>query len=199
MTNIDKLLNETQKGCQDISKHILTLFTLAISTKAKNILELGVRKGNSTEPLLIATELNNGQLTSVDISWDQETESKYNGSSHWKYIISDSIEFLSSIPSDIIYDLIFIDDWHDGKHVLKELNLLESHITTSSLILLHDTMHPYTHPKYHEYIGTKGEFGNGGPYWAIKSLDKNKWEYCTIPYDHGLTILRKLDNDIIGS
>ena len=59
-------------------------------------------------------------------------------------------------------------------------------------------MHPYTHPKYHYYTTTDGEFGNGGPYGALKLLDRNKWEYCTIPYDHGLTILRKLDNDIIG-
>ena len=146
----------------------------------------------------MASELNNGQLTSVDKYRDPEPAAKYSSNSHWRYVISDSIEFLSTLSSDTIYDLILIDDWHDGKHVFQELNLLESHITTSSLILLHDTMHPYTHPKYHEYINTEGEFGNGGPYWAIKSLDKNKWEYCTIPYDHGLTILRKLDTNIIG-
>jgi len=33
--------------------------------------------------------------------------------------------------------------------------------------------------------------GGGGPYKALLELDMDKWEYATIPVNHGLTILRK--------
>ncbi len=35
------------------------------------------------------------------------------------------------------------------------------------------------------------EWGEGGPYRAVEELDKNKWEWMTIPVNHGLTLLRK--------
>jgi len=37
-----------------------------------------------------------------------------------------------------------------------------------------------------------GEWSQGGPTHAVLELDKNKWEWVTIPFNNGLTILRKI-------
>jgi predicted O-methyltransferase YrrM len=192
-TAIENLITSTYNGNTDISQHLLTLFALTVSLKAKNILELGVRDGNSTLAFLLGTKVTNGNLISVDISETPSLRETYKDYKNWNYVISDALLFLEQHVPQVPYDIVFIDDWHDGKHVLKELNYIEKNITTSSLILLHDAMCYNTQPKYHLYQDKDGEFANGGPYGALSQLDKNIWEYSTIPTNNGLTILRKLD------
>lgn len=192
--NINYLVNTTYTGTQDISQHLLTLFSLTVSLKSKNILELGVRQGHSTLAFLLGLQITGGTLTSIDIQETLELRQKFSNFKNWNYIISDSLLFLENHTPQIPYDIVFVDDWHDGEHVTKELNYIEKFITPSSLILLHDAMCNNTQPKYHHYLDKDGEFGNGGPYGAIAKLDKNIWEYSTIPVNNGLTILRKLDS-----
>jgi glycosyltransferase involved in cell wall biosynthesis/predicted O-methyltransferase YrrM len=189
--NCKDLIDEALRGVEDTSQHKITLFSLALSVNAKNILELGVRKGITTTPLLEASSYTKGRVTSVDIMENTQLhylKSKYK---NWNYVIQDSIKFLENISNDEIYDLIFIDDWHDGDHLYKEIQLLEPHITPFTLILIHDSMCYNTQPNYHYFKDEGGEFGNGGPYGGLEKLDKNIWEYSTIPVNNGLTILRK--------
>lgn len=192
--NIDHLINVTYTGTEDISQHLLTLFSLTLSLKAKRVLELGVRNGNSTSAFLSGLQITKGHLTSVDISENPRLREIFKTYNNWDYIISDALKFLEDFKPIAPYDIVFVDDWHDGEHVKKELNFIEKFITPSSLILLHDAMCYNTQPKYHHYLDKDGEFGNGGPYGALAALDKNIWEYSTIPVNNGLTILRKLDS-----
>ena len=191
--NLKHLIDLTYTGTLDISQHLLTLYALTVSLKAKNILELGVRQGNSTFAFLLGLEVTQGALTSVDINETLSLREKFENYKNWNYTISDSVLFLEKHQPITPYDIVFIDDWHDGEHVIKELNYIEKFITPSSLILLHDAMCWNTQPKYHLYSDTEGEFGNGGPYGALSKLDKNIWEFSTIPVNNGLTVLRKLD------
>jgi hypothetical protein len=46
-------------------------------------------------------------------------------------------------------------------------------------------------PKYN-LINPDREFADGGPYASLLELDRNKWEFCTIPFSHGITLLRKI-------
>ena len=194
---MDKLIQTTMYGKGDSTNHVCTIFGIALSLKAKNILELGVRSGDTTEPLLKAAELAEGQLTSVDISRDDSIARRFGQHSQWNYVIKDAIEFLRELPKSVVYDLVYIDDWHDGLHVAKEIELIEPHITPSTVILVHDCMCFEEQPNYRLYSETEtGEFGNGGPFAAIQSLDRNEWEYSTIPTNNGLTILRKLGQTI---
>lgn len=185
------LINQALIGTDDSSQHYITLFALALSIRAKNILELGVRNGHTTIPLLKALSYTNGYLTSVDIVEDPNLH-YLKSTPNWNYVITDALEFVKNIPKDETYDLVYIDDWHDGEHLYKEIQYIEPHITPSSLILIHDCMCFNTQPDYHLYKDPDGEFGNGGPFGAIQRLDKNIWEYSTIPVNHGLTILRKI-------
>lgn len=188
----EKMIQTTINGLGDSDAHTLTLFALILQNKCRNILELGVRSGGTTIPMFYASKILNSTLTSVDIDVPIfDYQSLENDYSNYRFAQSDSIQFLNRQVNDgVLYDFIHIDDWHDGKHVIEELKMIAKLTTNTSIITLHDAM-AHTYPVYKTDEG-EGEFGNGGVYRALKSLDPNIWEYCTIPVCHGLTILRKI-------
>jgi len=195
-----ELMNRTLKTKNDgetqYFEHVLTFFSIALQMKTKKILELGVRNGGSSYPFLIACKVLGGHLTSVDIN-----------SSVWKapedlaeyqtFIQSDAIEFLTNNTEK--YDLIYVDDWHSYPHVKRELEEIDRISDENTIILLHDLMGQSCHPHFFNPINhnEKTEWGLGGPYRAVEELDKEKWEWATIPINHGLTILRKKGRVII--
>jgi len=189
------LIDLTLNGNTDSSRHYMTFFTLVLSLKAKNVLELGVRDGGSTIPFLMGLEYTKGNLTSVDINDNVLLRNKLQQYKNWNFVVSDAISFLRNDSK--VYDIIFIDDWHYGEHVSKELKLIENKINENSLILMHDTMCWNTEPNYHYYLDKYGEFANGGPWGALKQLDKDIWEYVTIPVSNGLSIIRKKGQELI--
>jgi hypothetical protein len=53
-------------------------------------------------------------------------------------------------------------------------------------------MYGNTCPFYHvDLIVKDGQWGNGGPYRAVAELNPQFWEFSTLPWNNGLTILRK--------
>ena len=185
-------LSKTLTGTSDSDQHLTTLFGITLQLKAKNILELGVRWGDTTEPMLAGVALNQGHITCVDIN-PTEWMCPDNLKKNYTFIQSDAIKFLEQeIEKGSYYDLVYVDDWHTGPHVKKELELIDKITDNKSIILLHDLMGCNTQPEYFYPINeTQGEWAYGGPYAAIKDLDLNKWEWATIPVNNGLTILRK--------
>jgi predicted O-methyltransferase YrrM len=185
-------LSKTLTGTSDSDQHLTTLFGITLQLKAKNILELGVRWGDTTEPMLAGVALNQGHITCVDIN-PTEWVCPDNLKKNYTFIQSDAIKFLEQeIEKGSYYDLVYVDDWHTGPHVKKELELIDKITDNKSIILLHDLMGCNTQPEYFYPINeTQGEWAYGGPYAAIKDLDLNKWEWATIPVNNGLTILRK--------
>lgn len=178
----------------------VVMLGLVIALKAKRVVELGVRGGGSAYPLLLGTQLTRGELVSVDIKEpDRSWADNIKLGSHWRTITSDSIEYLKSRKEPI--DLVFVDDWHEYSHVVQQLEILKDLVSPSGLILIHDAMYQNWEPKYHENLEPVcprfgEEFGNGGVYRALKTFTSkytDEWEYVTIPVDHGLTILRKVD------
>ena len=189
-----ELMNRTLKtkddGESQYFEHVLTFFSIALQTKSKKILELGVRSGGSSYPFLIACRVLGGHLTSVDIEssvWKAPEElAKYQ-----TFVLSDAIKFLTNNTEK--YDLIYVDDWHSYSHVKRELEEIDRVSDENTIILLHDLMGQSKHPDYFMPLdwNPADEWGEGGPYRAVEELDKNKWEWMTIPVNHGLTLLRK--------
>jgi predicted O-methyltransferase YrrM len=189
-----ELMNRTLKtkddGESQYFEHVLTFFSIALQTKSKKILELGVRSGGSSYPFLIACRVLGGHLTSVDIDssvWKAPEElAKYQ-----TFVLSDAIKFLTNNTEK--YDLIYVDDWHSYSHVKRELEEIDRVSDENTIILLHDLMGQSKHPDYFMPLdwNSADEWGEGGPYRAVEELDKNKWEWMTIPVNHGLTLLRK--------
>ena len=191
MIDLTKILEMSLNGNGDSDKHIMTLFSIAIGGKSKNIIELGVRGGNTTLPLILAAKLNGGKVTSVDIN-ETEFQCPSDLQDNWTFVKSDAIEFLSKINPNETIDLIYIDDWHSYEHVKKELEIIDTLVSPSTIILLHDLMYGNTNPFYHTDLTLNdGQWANGGPYRAVAELNPQFWEFSTLPWNNGLTILRK--------
>ena len=196
-----EFLNKTVKhGQGDSDKHLLTLYSIALQISAKSILELGVRGGQTTLPFLCAAAENAGTVHSVDIE-STNFVCPSDLAMHWKFYKCDAIQWLQDVASfpENKFDLVYIDDWHSYDHVKIELELIDKLVTPSSIILLHDLMYSNAQPDYHSDVNTADpEWLNGGPYRAVAELDKDIWEWSTIPVNHGLTILRKKSGKIIA-
>jgi len=173
------------------NQHAMTFFSIALQIRAKNILELGVRDGGSTFPLLVASQIMNGHLTSIDIE-DSKCVMPPDLAKHWTFLKTDALVFLEQ--NEKKFDLIYVDDWHSYSHVKKELEFIDKIADKNTVILLHDLMGMSHHPHYFypKDAPADSEWGEGGPFRAVMELDRNKWEWATIPVDHGLTILRKI-------
>ena len=190
--DFEYLLSKVLHGDGDSDKHLLTFYSLALNIGAKQILELGVRDGNSTVPWILAANELGGHVDSVDLEatrWQCPDTFRH----LWNFTQSDAIAFLEKcVAEQRQYDLIYIDDWHAYAHVKRELELVEHLITPSGVILIHDTMYGDTQPDYHMEIDTTDEqWLEGGPYRAVAELDPAVWEWATIPANHGMTLLRK--------
>jgi predicted O-methyltransferase YrrM len=190
--NISNFIETTIKGKNDSDKHFLTLFSIALSSGAKHIIELGVREGGTTLPLLMAANMNKGTLHSVDINQTPYTPSA-DLKSNWKFYQQDAIQFLENWDRNKEVGLVYVDDWHSYAHVKKELEQLDSIISPSSIIILHDLMYGGTSPFYHSDLtsGAGDQWASGGPYRAVAELNPQFWEFATLPWNNGLTILRK--------
>jgi predicted O-methyltransferase YrrM len=189
--SVGELETITLTGKGDSDQHVLTLYAIAVGHKAKRILELGVRNGDSTRPLLVAAQKNNGFLKSVDIQATSYVAPE-NLAQHWQFIQKDALDFLQNDNPEEPYDLIFIDDWHSYEHVKAELEQIDRLVSPKTVILLHDLMYGNTCPHYHCDLTMKsGQWANGGPYRAVAELNPQFWEFATLPYNNGLTLLRK--------
>lgn len=186
------LLNQVKYGPQDSDRHVLTCFSMAMQIHAKKILELGVRTGNTTLPFLCAAKELGGMVHSVDL--DATTfQCPDDLRVYWKFFQSDAIAWLEQqCNQGAQYDLIYIDDWHAYDHVRRELEIIDSMVTPSSIILLHDLMYSNAQPDYRSDPNTAdAQWAGGGPYRAVADLDPEIWEWATVPINHGLTVLRK--------
>lgn len=191
---IDKeILHRVKFGNGDSDQHLLTLYGIAMGApKLDNVFELGVRSGVTTLPLKAAVSERNGFLWSVDID---ESPFDDDQCDNWMFVKQDAIKFLEFFEKErtgISPDLVYIDDWHSYDHVKKELEILDRIVSPSTVILIHDLMYGNTCPFYHTDLTLKdGQWANGGPYRAVAELDPQFWEFATLPWNNGLTILRK--------
>jgi predicted O-methyltransferase YrrM len=189
---MDVLESKVLVGTGDSDKHLLTLYAIGIGMNAKRILELGVRRGATTVPLLMVANKTGGTLTSVDIEPTEFTPPDSLKSARWKFVQQDALEFLRNEAPTEPYDLIYIDDWHAYTHVKNELNEIDRLVSPRSVILVHDLMYGNTCPHYHSDLTLhEGQWADGGPYRAVAELPSQFWEFATLPYNNGLTLLRK--------
>jgi predicted O-methyltransferase YrrM len=195
MNSLKKLIEKTLNGGGDSDRHLMTLFSICLSLKPKNILEIGVRNGVTTAALLEAANMTDSMLYSVDIQ-DTLYSPPEHLKSNWVFNKSCSLDFLNNwyetYGSNNKFDLVYLDGWHSYDHVKQELDYLDKLVSPNSIILVHDLMYGNTEPYYHSDLTLDGgQWANGGPYKAIAELNNQFWEFSTIPVCNGLTVLRK--------
>lgn len=188
---LKRLVEQSIHGTGDSDRHAAALFGICLGSGGRNFLELGVREGATTLPMLYAAYLLGGILTSVDRN-DTAMTLPPDVLACWRFHQQDALAFLSALPDDARFDVVYVDDWHAYSHVAQELAFLDRHITSSGVILVHDLMYGESCPHYHcDLTLAEGQWASGGPYRAVAELDPKIWEFSTLPWCNGLTILRK--------
>ena len=183
------LIDKAIRGDMDSDRHLISIFAMGLASRGKVFVELGVREGHTTEPLYEAAKLVGAHLWSVDLN--DPTKYKPNNG-NYTFTKQDSIKFLEQWPKDKKIDVAFVDDWHSYPHVKRQLELLDELVGPSSIILMHDLMYGNTDPFYHVDLSHhEGQWASGGPYRAVAELNPQFWEWSTLPWNNGLTILRK--------
>ena len=183
------LIDKAIHGDMDSDRHLILIFAMALASRGKVFVELGVREGHTTEPLYEAAKLVGAHLWSVDLN--DPTKYKPNNG-NYTFVKQDSIKFLEQWPKDKKIDVAFVDDWHSYPHVKRQVELLDELVGPSSIILMPDLMYGNTDPFYHVDLSHhEGQWASGGPYRAVAELNPQFWEWSTLPWNNGLTMLRK--------
>lgn len=166
------------------------VFGLALTMRAKTIVDLGVRDGGFSAPLLAAAEITGGIVHGVDIV----TPSFAPTSKAWRFTKGDARDFLGFFKGTI--DIVSIDDFHGEDHVFEELAVAWGRLSRNGIIMMHDTMHSGSHPLYNLTEHRDGVFLGRGPAGALgRFLAVNlDVEYFTFPVSHGLTVIRHAEN-----
>lgn len=124
------------KNSSDYSKKLYRNMSEVLNKIDKpKILELGVRHGVSTKYFLEYCERNNGKLYSVDI----DDCSNVSNSKNWKFIHCSDDEYDKII--DITgsgFDFIYIDSFHNAKHVAKIIYLYFMDLKKDGYIFVDD-------------------------------------------------------------
>jgi hypothetical protein len=154
------------------SKHLLTVYSLAIGLNAKTILDLGI--GSTTKALRLAAAKTGGTVFSCDMDKARYGYLSEYENEHWKMFFGASEAFLKQVEAPI--DFAMHDAAHDYYQVKLDLELLLPKMRTFGVICLHDTQQTELG---HEMLR------------AIKSATVD-WEISitNLPFGCGLAILR---------
>ena len=128
--------NSVKEKLDIIKKHILGINKI-------NILELGVRNGNSTKMFLDVCERNDGYLTSIDI----EDCSKVVNNKRWNFIHSSdsNFDYVNKFISNSKFDVLYIDSLHEPNHIRKVFYHYFDFLKLDGIIFLDDVVWlPYT-------------------------------------------------------
>ncbi len=117
------------------------------------ILEFGVREGNSTSFFLELCDKNNGKLYSVDI----DDYSNLFVNQNWKFIHCADDNFSKVVEqSGKEFDLIFIDSFHEPKHVKKLIYHYFQFLKKGGLMVVDDiSWIPYSKNNYRDHFHTE--------------------------------------------
>lgn len=122
----------------DIIAHLPTLYDRAARYPQAQILELGVRSGNSTSALLAAAERVDGHVWSVDIDVPH-VPGYWSETGRWTFLRADDLDpaLVELLPAEV--DVLFIDTLHTYEHTRAELDLYVPRVKPGGVILMHDT------------------------------------------------------------
>ena len=124
----------------DIGDHLAFLYATVLSYEKPDVVELGVRSGNSTSAFLAALEANGGHLWSVDINPPQ-VPAEWHDSELWTFHHGNDLDMQAVLPETC--DVLFIDTSHTMEHTLAELRAFVPRVRPGGIVLCHDTQWLY--------------------------------------------------------
>ena len=171
------------KNDTDISSHLDTIYLKTLEMNPKQIVELGVRGGESSKMFNYVNEEINSKIVGVDVD-DCDYSFVKNGTF---YKVSDTIfhAFYNSMYGSNI-DVLFIDTSHYYDHTVQEIKFWFPLLSQKALVIFHDTN------LNNQYVRKNGTLGMG---WdnqrgVIRAIE----EYFNTQFDetHNFTYITKL-------
>jgi predicted O-methyltransferase YrrM len=157
------------------------------------LLELGVRHGISTKFFLEYCEKNDGNLISVDID-DYSNVSK---SKNWKFVHSRDDNYKKVIENQKTkFDLIYIDSFHNAKHVSKIIYLYFNNLKENGHIFVDDISWVlYTKDNVRDNFNS--EINNYETFYEILNILNTNMNIISVSFDFtlsGLCKIKKISN-----
>lgn len=164
-------------------KHIEFLTFMAKWIKPECYLELGVRCGDSLDPISQYCKM----CCAVDITFQHYRFAKRE---NIMFVQKSTDEFFATLDPDTVFDMVFIDAAHEHAASLKDFQNVAPHVIEDGFIFLHDTypcsqemMQPcYSNDSYKTAL-------------FIKNMYRDDFEVVTLPFNPGLTIVKKMKHD----
>ena len=157
---------------KSFSKHLLTIYSLAVGVNAKKIVDVGI--GSTTRSMRFAAQTTGGVCYSCDVDavrfsglLDQQDE-------HWKLFLGASEKFFAQLEGPL--DFVMHDAAHDYYQVKMDLEAIIPKMKRFGLICLHDTQQTELS---HDMLA------------AIKDVLRGKAvSMVNLPFSSGLAIIR---------
>lgn len=158
--------------------HFEFLKYMASWIKPERYLELGVSQGKS----LISIAPYCKEIIAVDINQPELPIPQ-----NCNFIKTTTDNFFSSIADDAMFDMVFIDADHSHEQSFRDFLNVKDRVIEDGFIFLHDT-YPYSleftspglcNDAYKTALFIKNQFGKD-------------FEYLTLPFNPGVTILKKM-------
>ena len=166
-------------GLLETYPHYELIEHLAKWIKPINYLEIGVRWGTTYNVVRNYSKM----CYLVDLKF---LEMDYTDNTI-KYEMS-SDEFFNQIDKNIKFDMVFIDGDHSKEQVLKDFINVKDMVIDDGFIILHDT-----YPCDERMTLPSHSNDCWETMLEIKQKYSNEWEYITLPFNPGLTLLKKMN------
>jgi predicted O-methyltransferase YrrM len=142
---IDRIAKFKKEGGDETGHFALTLYELIYEKRPRNVLEIGVNKGFSTNVILSALDdLCNedknykGTLYSIDINDCSTVVTDQELRRNWRFIHAGSNKYFNKFDRSL--DVLVIDGGHLYSEVCNDYKNYEPFVKDGGLILVHDTI-----------------------------------------------------------
>ena len=169
---------ENSGGNLETYNHYDIIQHLCSWIRPKNYLEIGVRHG--TVYNLVKEYANTCYLVDInflDLDYSSNTI---------KYEMTSDL-FFNTINRDLKFDFVFIDGDHSKEQVLRDFLNVKDMVIDDGFIILHDT-----YPCNETMELPNHSYNAWEAVLEIKQKFISEWEIVTLPFNPGLTIMKKM-------
>ena len=172
---------EDYNGSLETYPHYEIIQHLASWIKPINYLEIGVRHG--TVYHMVNQYCEKCYLVDIKFLDIHYTENSI------KFEMS-SDNFFKIIDTSIKFDLVFIDGDHSKEQVLNDFVNVKDMVVDDGFVILHDTYPCDERMELPHHSNNAWE-----AVLHIKQNFRDEWEIITLPFNPGLTIMKKMNNN----